>query len=84
MQPCAQKSAYPVKQQCRASSLEDCKGKLAHWATAGIGALLGAELWPPHAAHALTLRKALAGPLFEPLVASEPEWLRSLVWNDFR
>ena len=84
LRPYAQRSAYPVKQQCRASSLGDGKGKVAQWATAGIGALLGAALWPSHAAHALMLRKAVAGPLFEPLVASEPEWLRSLVWNDFR
>ena len=73
-----------MKQRCRPSSPGAGEGKVAQWATAGIGALLGAALWPSHAAHALTLRKAVAGPLFEPLVASEPEWLRSLVWNDFR
>ena len=84
MQQFAQRSAQPLNQQCRPNSLGYGGGKLAKWAGAGIGALLGAALWPPHAGHALTLRNAMAGPLFEPLVASEPEWLRSLVWNDFR
>ena len=35
-------------------------------------------------ARAADLATVLAGPLYEPLRADSPEWLRAFVWNDFK
>jgi hypothetical protein len=47
-------------------------------------ASLAAAFAAPREAGAVSAATAIAGPLFAPLNADTPEWVRTLVWADFR